>query len=207
MDSTQAQCSSAQLQAGFSPTGTGSASSGCSWRATGSAACGVLLPQGVSLTPPAIQDAQRSARPANTLTDRQTDRHSAGSPRESHRGGISQRKKYDGGKKNRRQKPQEKPHSAFPRALTSFSRQPHRMENAVPAPGPPAPHRAGHCHPKSLSTATMAKVPHPHLCPHWHCTGGTGRHGCTGVLPGHLFFVCLFPKVLISHCIAHFKHK
>lgn len=57
--------------------GTGSASSGCSWRATaapGSAACGVLLPQGVSLTPPAIQDAQRSARPANTLTDRQTDR-------------------------------------------------------------------------------------------------------------------------------------
>lgn len=38
------------------------------------------------------------------------------------------------GKKNRRQKPQEKPHSAFPRALTQLSRQPRGMEKAVPAP-------------------------------------------------------------------------
>lgn len=87
--------------------------------------------------PLAMQDAQHSPGPATALAASQP------AALQAHHEVYTRQhfptEKIRQGKKNRRQKPQEKPHSAFPRALTQLSRQPCGMEKAVPAPhGPPS---------------------------------------------------------------------
>lgn len=86
--------------------------------------------------PLAVQDAQHSPGPVTALAASQPAALQA-----HHEVSTRQHfptEKTRQGKKNRRQKPQEKPHSAFPRALTQLSRQPCGMEKAVPAPHIPS---------------------------------------------------------------------
>lgn len=192
---TQARGSRHSSGLGLAPRNTLSLSSRNSWKDTTALRCGSSWGhrgrKGVgkqSHHRPALREPQQHLRcpscqghpcpaapdPAGCSADGQTDTQQP-LPRESQRGGVSQPKNRQG-KKNRREKPQEKPHSALPRALTQSSRQPRGMENALPAPTLPVLGRM---------KALVAKVPLPTARP--RASGHRALAHLLGCCPDILF--------------------